>query len=203
MRWCVRLTLVLIVAVLPIRLPAGALHEPVPAPDWQVSEWLNGDPGSLPDNKGRVVLIEFFQLWCPGCNRFSIPLFKSWNQKYGKRDDVLVVSIHTVFEGHDYQTPSRLREFVADQEILHPVGIDAYPAVGAELPVTMRRYRTGGTPHVVIVDKQGRLRFSHFGRFDPAEVEALIEELLAERIKNQTPKRSASHSRPRSPGGPM
>ena len=182
MRWCARLTLVLIVAVLPVRSPAGELDPPVPAPDWQVTEWLNGDPGSLASNKGRVVLIEFFQLWCPGCNRFSIPLFQSWNEKYGARDDVLVVSIHTVFEGHDYQTPSRLRAFVADQEILHPVGIDAYPAAGAEHPITMRRFRTGGTPHVAIVDKSGNLRFSHFGQFDSAQAEALIEELVAEEL---------------------
>ena len=106
--------------------------------------------------------------------------FNRWHNRYGERDDVVVLSIHTVFEGHDYQTPERLREFVETWEIEHPVGIDSYAIKGDEMPVTMRRFRTGGTPHVVIVDKQGRLRFSHFGSFKEEVVETFIEQLLAE-----------------------
>lgn len=48
----------------------------------------------------------------------------------------------------------------------HPVGIDTYVAEGDEVPETIRRYRTGGTPHLVIVDKQGWQRFRHLGAFD-------------------------------------
>jgi len=151
-----------------------------PAPEWAISEWINGDPGSVVDNRGRVILIDFFQLWCPGCNRFSIPLFERWDAKYGARDDILIVSIHTVFEGHASQSPDRLRGFVADQGITHPVGIDAYADGNDDTPITMSRYRTRGTPHVVIVDKHGRIRFSRFGRFDPGTAERLVDELLAE-----------------------
>ena len=157
---------------------AGHLREPVPAPEWAVSEWLNGDPGSLADQRGRVVLIDFFQLWCPGCRRFSIPLFQRWDEKYGDRDDVLILSIHTVFEGHDQQTPERLREFIETWKITHPVGVDAYEK-GDETPTTMRRYRTGGTPHVVIIDKTGRIVFSHFGSFNETWAESFIDALLA------------------------
>ena len=85
-------------------LLAGVVKRPYPAPEWEVSKWLNGDPGSLKENRGRVILIDFFQLWCPGCNRFSIPIFREWEEKYGSRDDILIVSIHTVFEGHASQT---------------------------------------------------------------------------------------------------
>lgn len=161
-------------------LPAGVVKRPFPAPEWAVSGWLNGDPGSLKENRNRVILIDFFQLWCPGCNRFSIPLFREWEEKYGKRDDILIVSIHTVFEGHASQTPHRLRGFIREKKIHHPVGIDAYPDDSAEIPITMRRYRTGGTPNVTIIDKQGQVRFHHLGSFDPAPVEALIDRLLAE-----------------------
>jgi len=110
----------------------------------------------------------------------SVPLFNRWHERYGQRDDVLVVSIHTVFEGHDYQNSERLREFVETWGIEHPVGIDTYAAEGDEVPETMRRYRTGGTPHVVIVDKWGRQRFRHLGGFDEQAVEKFIDELLDE-----------------------
>jgi len=160
----------------------GVVLQDIEAPEWQVSEWINGDPARLEDNRGKVVLIEFFQLWCPGCNRFSIPLFNRWDEKYGDRDDVLIVSIHTVFEGHDVQNPGRLRQFVHDRGIRHPVGIDAYdPKDPKGTPITMRRFETGGTPHVAIVDKHGKLRFSHFGDFRPEVVESFIDRLLKER----------------------
>jgi hypothetical protein len=38
---------------------------PVPrvAPEWRVSEWFNSPALSLADLKGKVVVIDFFQLW--------------------------------------------------------------------------------------------------------------------------------------------
>ena len=160
---------------------AGVVLDPKPAPLWKVSEWLNSDPVGLPAQRGKVVLIHFFQLWCPGCNEFSIPLFQRWDERFGSRDDVNIVSIHTVFEGHDIQTADMLRAFIVDKGIRHPVGIDAYPSAGAEIPITMDRFETGGTPHVVIIDKKGLLRFTHFGHFDPDPVEGYIERILSEK----------------------
>ena len=178
MRNVILATLLCLIVSVPAE--AGFVQSPRPAPEWQVSEWINGNPGDLAEHQGKVVLIEFFQLWCPGCKRFSVPLFNRWHELYSERDDVLVLSIHTVFEGHDHQTPERLREFIDLWAIEHPVGVDSYAKEGDEMPVTMKRYRTGGTPHVVIVDKQGRLRFSHFGSFNEEVVESFIDQLLAE-----------------------
>lgn len=168
---------------------AQAVDVGQPAPDWEISAWLNAEEpiGSLADQRGRVVLIHFFQLWCPGCNNFSIPLFDRWHEKYGERDDVRILSIHTVFEGHGYQTPDRLRDFVEKNRIAHPVGIDAYAEPDDEHPITMRRYRTGGTPHVVVIDKEGIVRFDRFGGFDAQPVEQFIDELLAVEAEPSAP----------------
>lgn len=161
--------------------PAGVLLTPYDSPDWNVSDWINGDPGPLPNQRGRIVVIHFFQLWCPGSNDISIPLMNEWSEKWADRDDVMVVSIHTVFEGHDVQTPDRLRAFIREKQIRHPVGIDKYSGPDSDTPITMNRFNTGGTPHVVIVDKEGQVRFSHFGRFESATIEAFIERLAKER----------------------
>ena len=152
------------------------------APEWEVSEWIGGNPGTVASNRGKVILIDFFQMWCPGCNRFSLPLFERWQEKYGSRDDVQIVSIHTVFEGHSSQAPHKLKRFVDRERFEHPVGIDAYSPQDDETPITMKRFRTRGTPHVVIIDKQGRVRLSRFGRFETAPVEQMIDHLLAESI---------------------
>lgn len=144
-----------------------------------VSEWLNNDPGMLRDMRSNVVIIEFFQMWCPGCNNFSIPLMALWEEKYKDSNNIRFLSIHAVFEGHKYQTPAALKEFVKEKGIMHPVGIDAYET-GSSLPITMRMYRTGGTPCITIIDKKGAVRFQKLGGFDPAPVEKLIDQLLME-----------------------
>jgi len=183
MRVTTRLSLAALVCLFCTGLYAGVLLEPIDPPEWKVSAWLNDDPGRLADHKGEVVLIHFFQLWCPGCNEFTIPLFQEWEEMFGPRDDLLIVSIHTVFEGHDEQTPERLRAFIAEKNIVYPVGIDAYKKQGDEEPITMNRFDTGGTPHVVIIDKKGKLRFTHFGAFDRGPVERFINRLLDEKNK--------------------
>lgn len=153
------------------------------APEWVVSEWINGDGVSLADLEGKVVIVEFFQLWCPGCNTFSIPLMKRWSEgtfreeiKSGK---LAMLSIHTVFEGHDYQDPKKLKSFIKKKKIHHLVGIDAYKG-GGRTPETMKKYRTGGTPSMAFIDKNGRIRFQRLGSFDPFAAEMFIRMLLEE-----------------------
>jgi thiol-disulfide isomerase/thioredoxin len=168
---------------------AGVVLDAPDAPEWQVSEWINGNPGRLAGLRGRVVLIQLFQLWCPVSNEFSIPLFNRWYTMYGGRDDVVVVAIHSVFEGHDQQTPERLRQFVRERNIRYPVGIDTYSADDRIVPMTFKSFHAIGSPHVFIVDKEGKIRFSHFGQFEPLPAEAFIERLLKE-TKSQGPRSS-------------
>jgi len=43
------------------------------APEWDISEWINGQGVTLSELAGKVVVVEFFQLWCPGCKSYSTP----------------------------------------------------------------------------------------------------------------------------------
>ncbi len=154
------------------------------APDWLISEWINSPDITLSELKGKVVIVEFFQLWCPGCNKFTIPLMKQWNKTFKNQigsGKLKILSIHTVFEGHDYQNPKRLKSFIKEKGIDHPVGIDAQKK-GERLPETMKRYRTRGTPEVAIIDKNGYIRFQIFGGFESAIAEKLIRRLIKEPI---------------------
>ncbi|MEN8177681.1 MAG: TlpA disulfide reductase family protein [Pseudomonadota bacterium] len=154
-----------------------------PAPEWDISEWINGEGNSLAELRGKVVVVDFFQLWCPGCNSFSIPLMSAWEEKYRTEVEsgrLIFLSIHSVFEGHEFQNPKRLRLYLKQKGIRHLVGVDRHQE-GEEIPETMQRYRTRGTPEMAIIDQQGQIRFQRFGRFDPAEGESLIENLLEEK----------------------
>ncbi len=150
------------------------------APEWVISEWINCGELTLAGLRGKVVIIDFFQLWCPGCNKFSGPLMEKWNRQYGDRQDIQLVGIHTVFEGHSQQTPKRLRQYVKEKNITYPVGIDDNVS-NQRLPETMILYQTHGTPEMAIIDKKGTIRFQHFGSFNPVIVEKLINTLLNEK----------------------
>ncbi len=150
------------------------------APEWDVSEWINGSGTTLRDLRGKVVIVEFFQLWCPGCNDFSIPLMKTWQETFADEfgaGRLFMLSIHTVFEGHGFQDPKRLKVFVREKGIHHLVGIDRHEK-GSEIPETMKRYGTRGTPEIAIIDQAGNIRFQRFGRFEPRVVEEFIRKLL-------------------------
>jgi peroxiredoxin len=105
---------------------------------------------------------------------------EKWKQKYIDRKDIQLIGIHTVFEGHSQQTPKRLRQYVKENNITYPIGIDKYVS-SQRLPETMIRYHTRGTPEMAIIDKDGRIRFQHFGDFNTAVVEELIDTLLTEK----------------------
>lgn len=172
-----------VILIATVNLSAAANTVPRPAPPWQVSEWINGPATTIEAQRGKVLVVDFLQLWCPGCNKFSIPLMEHWKSVFAKdiaAGRLKMVSIHTVFEGHDYQNPKRLRRFLEDKKIDHLVGVDEQ--VGDEwLPRTMRAYKTRGTPEMAFIDKKGVVRFQRFGGFDPAKAEKLLRQLLAEK----------------------
>jgi hypothetical protein len=92
--------------------------------------------------------------------------------------ELVVLGLHTVFEHHAVMGPQALRVFLAEYRIAFPVGIDR--AGPGALPLTMRDYALQGTPSVVLLDRQGRIRLNHFGQIDDLALGAAIGQLLAE-----------------------
>lgn len=153
------------------------------APQWDILEWIGGNGGNVDQHRGKVIVIDFFQLWCPGCNKFSGPLMSHWQKKYAASiasGDMALVKIHTVFEGHNYQTVRKLRSYIQEKGITIPVGVDRHRD-GDRIPITMRRYQTRGTPEMVIIDRTGVIRFQHIGYFDHEKVEILLAKLLGKK----------------------
>jgi len=153
---------------------------PHPAPAWDIEQWINADPGNVETNRDKVIVIDFFQMWCPGCNSFTGPLMQQWQDRFSEEiasGDLLLVKIHTVFEGHDYQTVDRLKKYLVEKGITMPVGVDRHLGI-SHRPETKIRYKTKGTPEVVMIDREGMIQFQQFGWFDPAAAEKAIEYLL-------------------------
>ncbi len=147
--------------------------ESATAPELDVAEWI-GEPAPLSSLRGRVVLVETFQMLCPGCVRYGLPQAQKVHRMFPQ---VAVVGLHTVFEHHEVTGPEALKVFVAEFGIDFPVGVDRH-VPGDPMPVTMRRYRLQGTPSTLVIDKAGRLRFAHLGALDDLGLGVLLGELL-------------------------
>lgn len=148
------------------------------APELQVGQWLNAEtPITLASLRGRVVVLHAFQMLCPACVSHGLPQAKKTRQLFAAKD-VSVIGLHTVFEHHEVMTPAALDAFVREYRFTFSIGIDT-PAHGS-IPATMRAYQLQGTPSVVLIDKRGRLRLSHFGLIDDMALGAAIGQLAAE-----------------------
>ena len=146
------------------------------APELAVTSWFNTDDNpTLAALKGEVVVIEAFQMLCPGCVSHGIPQAQRIQQTFG--DDLTLLGIHTVFEHHDAMTPVSLEAFLHEYRITFPVGVDA-PTPGSPTPVTMGRYRLRGTPSLVIIDREGNLRVNAFGQVDDLLLGAALARLI-------------------------
>lgn len=124
------------------------------------------------------MVIEAFQMLCPGCVSHGLPQAKAIHQIFPVAD-VAVIGLHSVFEHHDAMTPTALRAFLHEYRIPFPVAIDA-PGDPGPLPRTMKAFGLQGTPTLLIFDRQGNLRAHHFGQVHDMVIGAEIAALLAE-----------------------
>ncbi len=156
-----------------------------PAPNWGVSEWINLPAGvrslDVDDLKGDVVFMLGFQSWCPGCHSRGFPTLSQLIKDYESADDVSFVAVQTVFEGFATNTAQRAWDTARQYELDIPVGHDG---TAGQRSTIMRRYRTGGTPWVIIIDKKGVVRFNDF--HVPADrAHAIIDRLRGDRVPSK------------------
>ncbi len=147
-------------------------------PELIVSQWFNTDQDiTLAGLHGQVVVIEAFQMLCPGCVLHGLPLAQKVQQTFAS-DAVTVLGLHTVFEHHTAMTPVSLAAFLHEYQITFPVGVDA--AGDASMPKTMEAFQMRGTPSLLLIDKIGALRAHHFGEVNEMRLGAEIATLLSE-----------------------
>ena len=155
--------------LMPSRSLAAEAKAPT-APEISNGVWINSDPLTLKSLQGRVVLIEFWTFACYNC-RNTLPALKKWDAQY--RDKGLtIVGVHT--PELDFERDiDQLRSEVAE------LGI-SYPVVTDQDYSTWKAYRVEAWPTLFLLDKQGRVRWTHVGEGYYDETEEVIKKLLAE-----------------------
>ena len=152
---------------------------PTVAPELRVQGWLNtSEPLSISGLKGKVVVLHAFQMLCPGCVSHGIPQAQSLD-KYYQNSDVVVIGLHSVFEHHEVMDEAALKAFVHEYRLSFPIAIDK-PGTTSLIPQTMAQYKLQGTPSLVLIDREGRIRLNHFGRISDLALGDRIATLVAE-----------------------
>lgn len=133
-------------------------------------EWFNTEPFTLADQRGKVVLVDFWTYTCINCIR-TLPYLKSWHDAYAD-DGLVIIGVHAP-EFEFEKSADNVRDAIADFEIEYPVMQDNEFA-------TWRAYSNRYWPAKYLVDKDGRIRYTHFGEGKYDETERMIQELLEE-----------------------
>ncbi len=151
------------------------------APEWDVTDWLGPAPPATTwaGLRGQVVLLEAFQMLCPGCVNHGLPLANKVAASFAA--EVTVIGLHTVFEHHEAMQPVSLKAFLHEYRIGFPVGVDRPGgSQGRGMPVTMERYAIEGTPTMLLIDRAGQLRTQAFGKVDELALGMVLGGLIAE-----------------------
>lgn len=85
--------------------------------DIAVGTWVQGGPIELTDLIGSVVLIEVFQVNCPGCFLYSLPKSIDLHEKYHQQG-LTVIGLATAFEDYDKNTLKNLQKLVTTGEVI-------------------------------------------------------------------------------------
>jgi peroxiredoxin len=87
------------------------------APNFGVSEWVQGAPTNFDQEKDHIVLLEVFQVNCPGCFMNAIPEAIEIYNKY-KDEGVRVIGLATAFEDFDKNTLDNLKMLAETGEVI-------------------------------------------------------------------------------------
>ena len=144
--------------------------ESATAPELVSGEWINSEPLKLKDLRGRVVLIEFWTFGCINC-RNTLPFVKGWHDRYHDKG-FIVIGVHSP-EFDEEKNVESLRGQAASLGIRYPVVTDNDYK-------TWNAYKVEAWPTIFLLDKEGRIRWTHVGEGNYDDTERLIQKLLAE-----------------------
>jgi thiol-disulfide isomerase/thioredoxin len=175
--WIGRVFVLVVLAILAANLlliaRAPRRHDPSPPPsEMQTApafsgRLVSGQRASLADQKGKVVLLDFWATWCAPCAAEMPVMAGLQRQLAGAGKPFSVVGINA--EGEDTDS-ARVAAFLARAKADYPNFVDDGTILG--------RYHVDALPHLVLIDREGRVRRIYDGLVEEGELKAEIEPLL-------------------------
>ena len=135
-----------------------------------ITGWINAEPFTMEDLKGKVVLVDFWTYTCVNCIR-TFPFLRDWHMKYADHG-LVIVGVHAPeFEFE------KVMENVENASVQHEL---CWPIAQDNDFKTWRAYSNRAWPSKYLVDKDGVIRYAHVGEGAYGETEQWIRDLLDE-----------------------
>ncbi|MCI0770842.1 MAG: redoxin family protein [Chloroflexi bacterium] len=151
-----------------VRIPTGDERQVPEIRD--IASWINSEPLTFGEQRGKVVLVDFWTYTCINCIR-TFPFLKVWHEKY-KDHGLVIVGVHAPEFDFEKERDNVVR---ATEEF----GI-TWPVAQDNEMGTWRAFNNRFWPAKYLVDAEGRIRYTHFGEGSYEETELWIRSLLIE-----------------------
>lgn len=127
---------------------------------------LNGKVQALSQWQGKILVVNYWATWCPPC-REEVPALKKIQEKYSSNGvEVVGIALDNVF---------KVREYAAELNISYPLLI-----AGVETLTLSKELgnRAGVLPYTVVLDRSGKVAYTHAGAMTEAALAAVLVPLL-------------------------
>ncbi|WP_130865136.1 cytochrome c biogenesis protein DipZ [Acidipropionibacterium timonense] len=133
-----------------------------------ITGWINSAPLTMSSLRGKVVLVDFWTYSCVNCVRTQ-PYLNSWYKAYHDQG-LEIIGVHAP-EFSFEKVPDNVRKAVKDAGIAYPVALDNNFR-------TWNAYHNQYWPAKYLIDRDGVIRYTHFGEGEYEQTEERIRELL-------------------------
>jgi len=145
-----------------------------------IDRWLSGQPQTLANMRGKVVLLDFWATWCAPCID-AFPSLIEWHQTFQK-DGLEILGITKYYgqaEGFTVDNAAEI-DFLNRFKKANRL---PYNFVVAKESTSQNLYGVIGIPTAVLIDRKGVIRFIETGSSEnrEEEIRAEIIKLLAEK----------------------
>jgi thiol-disulfide isomerase/thioredoxin len=131
--------------------------------------WINSEPLTMEDLRGKLVLVDFWEYTCVNCLR-TLPYLREWNRRYGDLG-LVILGVHAP-EFEFGRERGNVERAVEELGIEWPVFLDN----DFEL---WRRYANNWWPRKIIVNPEGVIVHDHIGEGGYGRFEEVIQEEIA------------------------
>jgi len=152
----------------PLKVDADVSHLPgevnFQAPELAL-ENLGGDPVTLAELRGQVVLVNNWATWCPPC-RAEMPELEAYFHAHVD-EGFLLVAINSG------DTQEQVMAFVEEYDLTFPMWLDP-------TGLALREFKNNALPSSYVIDRSGTVKFVWTGAVSLEALETYVTPLLAE-----------------------